>query len=84
MGLPPLEWATWREWSASLMSPVQAAPGLLLYFVAPTTHTKRLRCALAVPSLREGQGMGTAVYRLATSGLTAPTNQPPPTPESPT
>jgi hypothetical protein len=57
MGLPPLEWAAWRGWSASLMSPVHAAPGLLLYFAMPTTHAKRLSCALAVPSLREGLEM---------------------------
>ena len=58
MGLPPLEQAALCGWPAPLMSPVQAAPGLLLYFAMPTTRTKRLSRALAVPSLREGWGIG--------------------------
>lgn len=64
--LPPLEWDAWRGWSAPLMSPVQASPGLLLYFAAPTTHAKRLAGALAKPSLREGQELSGGVGRHST------------------
>jgi len=63
MGLPPLERATWREWSTSLMSSAQAAPGLPLDFAMPTTHAKRLSRALAMPSLREGREMGDGAGR---------------------
>jgi len=45
------------------MSPAQAAPGLLLYFVDLTAPPKLLAGALAVPSLREGQDIGIGVSR---------------------
>lgn len=62
-GLPSLGEAAWVGRLAPLMSPAQAAPGLLLYFVDPTAPPTRPGGALAVPSLREGQGMGTGVSR---------------------
>ncbi len=46
------------RWLAPLMSSAQALPGLPLYFATPATDTSMLRDALAVPSLREGWGVG--------------------------
>lgn len=68
--LPSLGGGTERGgWTAALMSPAQAAPGLLLYFAPLSTRLALSGGALAKPSLREGLGMGDGECRRPSPSL---------------